>query len=167
MVHPAHCRRRSRCAFTIVEVLIVTTMILVLAGAVITQVGASVEEANEAALQTNLETMRKAIERYKLDHEGRVPQWAAGSLPQLLQPTNHRGTIGTAGDQHPFGPYLLNSELPENPITGSNVVTLIATKRPTAYHKGGWLYYQATGRIFADRRTTDVAKLALEPSDGP
>jgi len=164
MVRPVLCHCR-RFAFTLVEVLIVTTMVLVLASAVITQVGVSIEEAKESALQADLANLRRAIERYKLEHESRVPQWAAGSLPQLLRPTDHRGNIGAADAQHPFGPYLLGDKLPVNPITGSNVVTLIATRRPTAYNKSGWLYHEPTGRIFADRRITDVAKLALEPPD--
>jgi type II secretory pathway pseudopilin PulG len=167
MVRTTLCCRPARLAFTLVEILIVTTMVLVLAGAVITQIGVSIEEVKESALQADLASLRKAIERYKLDHESRTPQWAAGSVPQLLSATDHRGNIGAADAQHPFGPYLLGDKLPVNPITESNVVTLIATKRPTAYQAGGWLYHEASGRITADRRTSDVAKLALEAPEGP
>ena len=166
MIHRAVVRHRSRSAFTVVEVLIVTTLVLVLAGAVLTQVGASIQEAKESALESDLDTLRKAIIVYKLDHEGRVPQWVAGSLPQLFQPTDHRGNIGPDDDSHPFGPYVIGNELPLNPITQSNVVTKIATKRPTAYYKSGWLYHEPSGRIVADRRPTDLDKLAEEPDPG-
>ena len=158
--------RRSRSAFTVVEILIVTTLVLVLAGAVLTMAGNSIQEAKESALEADLETLRKAIIVYKLDHEGRVPQWVAGKLPQLLRPTDHRGNIGPDDDQHPFGPYIFGTELPVNPITESNVVTQIATKRPTAYHNTGWLYHEPSGRIMADRRPTDLDKLAAEPDPG-
>ena len=166
MIHRALVRHRCRSAFTVVEILIVTTLVLVLAGAVLTQVGNSIQEAKESALESDLDTLRKAIIVYKLDHEGRVPQWVAGRLPQLFAPTDHRGNIGPDDDQHPFGPYLVGNELPINPITDSNVVTQIATKRPTAYHKTGWLYHQPSGRIMADRRPTDLDKLAEEPDPG-
>ncbi len=50
--------------FTLVELLIVVIILGVLAAVVIPQFGASTQEANMAALDSNLATMRNAIELY-------------------------------------------------------------------------------------------------------
>ena len=61
-------RRRSRDAgFTIIELLIVMTLIIILASVGMTQYKSSVTRAEEAALKENLFRMRDAMDQYYAD----------------------------------------------------------------------------------------------------
>jgi general secretion pathway protein G len=109
----------------------------------------SQSDAKAVALIEDLRTLRSQIELYKLQHRGNAPLLYKGTFPQLINPTNVVGVPGTPGRKFPFGPYL--PRIPANPVTGVATVTPIADCPPTAATEGrGWLYHQASGRIFAD-----------------
>ena len=66
-------------AFTLLEVMIVITIIMILAGIALTRYEKSVVRAREATLKTDLSVMRNAINQYTLDKEA-----APASLDDLV-----------------------------------------------------------------------------------
>src|ERR1700730_5489090 len=119
----------------------------ILAATIIPQFSSSTNDAKASALKFNLHTLRSQIELYKLDHAGAVPTLTGSALPQLTSSTDATGTIGAAGPNFRYGPYVQN-QMPTNPIDGKNTVTATAVFPPTAATAaGGWIYYAATGQI--------------------
>jgi general secretion pathway protein G len=97
---PAVRRLRARpsvAGFTLIELMIVISIIFILLGMAAARYDRSVRHAREAALKTDLQVMRQAIDNYTLDKEA-APQ----SLEDL---TNSQG------------PYL--REIPVDPITNA------------------------------------------------
>ena len=77
--------RKRRCSaleagFTLIELMIVITIILILIGIAVGRYDKSVQKANEAVLKNNLQTMRTSIDNYTLDKQA-APQ----SLEDLVQ----------------------------------------------------------------------------------
>lgn len=71
--------RRTHSGFTLIELLVVMVIIATLLSIVAPRYFASVDRAKEAALRTNLATMRDAIDKYVSD-KGRYPD----SVDQLV-----------------------------------------------------------------------------------
>lgn len=136
-----HLRRRA--AFTLIELLIVVVILAILAAAVIPQFTDSTMDAKESTARINLGVLRKQIQLYKTQHDGRLP---SADLNELTKTTDVTGAAGSD-----FGPYLLR--IPENPLSGSNKVRA-ATANPPAAASGasdaGWLYHAASGNIWID-----------------
>jgi general secretion pathway protein G len=92
-------RRRRRMAlgagFTLIELMIVITIIFILIGIAAMRYDRSVQRAREAVLKSDLQVMRQAIDNYTLDKEA-APQ----SLDDLVNPQ---------------APYL--REVPVDPMT--------------------------------------------------
>ena len=65
--------------FTLIELLIVVIIIAILAAIAIPQFSNTSGDAQEAALQANLCTMRSAIELYRVQHRNVLPGAAAGA----------------------------------------------------------------------------------------
>ena len=66
--------------FTLIELMIVITIILILIGMAVGRYDRSVQKANEAVLKNNLQTIRTSIDNYTLDKQA-APQ----SLDDLVQ----------------------------------------------------------------------------------
>jgi general secretion pathway protein G len=66
--------------FTLIELMIVITIILILIGMAVGRYDRSVQKANEAVLRHNLQTIRTSIDNYTLDKQA-APQ----SLDDLVQ----------------------------------------------------------------------------------
>jgi general secretion pathway protein G len=86
-------KRRSEKGFTLIELMIVITIIFILIGMAIGRYDLAVQRAREAALHTDLQTMRNAIDNYTMDKM---------SAPQSLEDLKSAG-------------YL--REVPTDPIT--------------------------------------------------
>ncbi len=116
---PVNRRRRG---FTLIEVLIVVTIIAILSILVIPRASAARRRAKEAQLRGNLKQLRDGIERF----EATTAAWPP-SLSDLMAP--NAGAIsadfdGRGGwvDRSAYdGPYLLtgNGQLPKDPFTGA------------------------------------------------
>jgi general secretion pathway protein G len=130
-------KHRGR-AFTLVEVLIVVIVLGILAAIVVPQFSTASDDANLAALQTNLQTIRAQLELYKIQHNGDYPALATFSA-QMTAGTTVTGAAGAD-----FGPYLLT--IPPNPFSGVNTVT--DTDPPAAAL--GWFYDEDTGGFRAN-----------------
>jgi len=86
-------KRRNEKGFTLIELMIVITIIFILIGMAIGRYDLAVQRAREAALHTDLQTMRNAIDNYTMDKM---------SAPQSLEDLKSAG-------------YL--REVPTDPIT--------------------------------------------------
>jgi len=132
--------------------LIVVVIMAVLAATIVPQFTSSSNDAKESSVKFNLHSLKGMLEMYKLHHGGTSPD-GTNNLEQLTKPTNQAGVVGTTpGPTHPYGPYL-QGELPMNPFTNSNKVTVFTgAGAPTASGAtdAGWIYRPATGEIWID-----------------
>jgi general secretion pathway protein G len=135
-------KHRNQQGFTLVELLIVVIILGILAAVVIPQFNSAASESKEAALASNLATIRQAVEMYKVQHNDAYP--AATMVAQLTAGTALDGTAGTA-----YGPYLRNS-FPKNPINGLATVNAVTTDPVAGDGSHGWEYNTVTGQFWAD-----------------
>ncbi len=123
-------RRKGWAGFTLVELMIVVSILAILAALVIPKFTNASMLAQSAATLDTLRGTRVALERYKMDHGDTYPDiddlWSA-----LTGKTDLDGTINAAGD---YGPYIINS--PENPYTNSSTVVAFGDGAAT----DGWEY---------------------------
>jgi general secretion pathway protein G len=89
-------KRLDRCGFTLIELMIVISIILILIAIAVPMYQQSVNHAKEAVLRQDLKTMRDQIDNYTMDKE---------KAPQSLQDLVDAG-------------YL--RKLPRDPFTGSD-----------------------------------------------
>lgn len=139
-------RRPVARAFTLVELLIVVTILGILAAIVVPQFVSANSESRDSAMLMNLSRIRTQLQIYQSQHNGNWPT-LANFANQLTMATNISGAtapVGTAG--YPLGPYL--QAIPINPWIPSNSVAA------TGVGTSGWYYNEATG----DFRPNDSAR---------
>lgn len=160
--------------FTLVELLIVVIILTILAAVVIPQFTNSTNDAKVAALDSNLATMRSAIELYYQQH-GTYPGATASSggtaptgatagtgaagnaqafIDQLTQYSNAAGQTATGSDAtFKFGPYLKKG-IPVEPVSGSSAVEMstagVLNMTATGASTGGWKFDNKTGQLIAN-----------------
>jgi prepilin-type N-terminal cleavage/methylation domain-containing protein len=165
---------RNERGFTLVELLIVVIILGILAAVAIPQFGSSTDDARLETLNTNLATLRNAVELYYA-HHGEYPGYRrlngdavsnqgeceVAFAPQLSLYTDSDGTarsdstdaalLGTV-----YGPYI-KKELPANPFPAGNpsnaVVCVVASTDLTLASNGanvGWIFNVQTGRLVAN-----------------
>ena len=77
----------------------------------------------------------------------------SATLVELTTSTDISGAQGS-GANYPYGPYL--RQIPVNPFTNSNTVTVITVDPAVAGSvtgSGGWLYNATTGNLWIDNST--------------
>ncbi|MCD2519152.1 prepilin-type N-terminal cleavage/methylation domain-containing protein [Massilia sp. G4R7] len=177
-------RRVLAKGFTLIELLIVVIIIAILAAIAIPQFSNTSSDAQEAALDANLNTMRSAIELYRLQHNNRYPGAVATSggtncpagdagtsaatdaasqaiafTQALTMYSNAAGQTcktNPAGGAFVYGPYL--RAVPGEPVTPSTTVAIVndaANAIPTAT-TGGWRFNITTGQLVMN--STNVAR---------
>ena len=155
-------------AFTLVELIIVVTILGIMAAIVIPTFQGNVATARESASKSNLMTIRTQIELYKLQHNGIPPGYVAGAGVAVgmvsLQLTGTTTVDGTASPStvpsNPFfyGPYL--KKIPKNSF--NNLNTIIYVAEATLFSaavdgtSSGWLYKKETGEIVMNMTGTDT-----------
>ena len=168
--------------FTLVELLIVVIILAILAAIVIPQFSSSTVDANEAALDSNLNALRSAIEIYKAQHNGVYPGAVAATgatctvgsagtgaintalavTSQLIMYSSATGTTCTGADPTTkLGPYLRKG-IPADSITGSAAIAIATAGTPLApaAATGGWAYDVKTGQIVMNSNATDSKGVA-------
>lgn len=153
--------------FTLVELLIVVSILGILAALVLPTFQGNVVEAKESTSKSNLATMRSQLELYKMQHNGFTPGYINGIGADIsVVPVQFTGTTTVAGLPSPntvpanpflYGPYL--RKIPENPFNKLNTIIYVA--EATAFSaaadgtSSGWLYKKETGEIALNWTGTD------------
>jgi prepilin-type N-terminal cleavage/methylation domain-containing protein len=167
---------KFRAGFTLVELLIVVIILAILAAIVIPQFSSATRDTKEAAIDSNLASVRNAIELYKVQHN----DWPGGTAT-----TGGTCTGGTAGTgavdtaaaftesltmfsdkagrtcslqigEFRFGPYI-RKELPMDPLTDSRAVVVTAVGTPIAptAATGGWAFDTTSGQFVMNSNAAD------------
>lgn len=167
--------------FTLIELLIVVIILAILAAILIPQFSSSTVDAQEAALDANLNGLRSAIELYKVQHNNRYPgAVAAGGntctvgtagtgvvdtpqavIDQLTKYSSSTGTTCSGADPTtPLGPYIRKG-IPAEPINNIATITVATAGVPLvpAAATGGWAYDDKTGQIVMNSNALDSKKL--------
>ena len=141
----------NRKGFTLVEILIVVIILGILAAVVIPQFTEASNDAREAAMASDLQTVRSQIELYKVQHLEKTPDIdesgvadTANFTVRLTGKTDSDGKVNAAGA---FGPYL--HKFPSNPFVSgatSDDLTFGAVVCP-GDGTSGWYFRTDTGKF--------------------
>jgi len=153
--------------FSLAEILIVLGIMAILATVVVLNFSNTDTGAKENALQSNVATVREALDLYRADHGwypcDRTKDYNKKGdtkifVNQLLHFTDASGKPSTKKTSaFRFGPYL--KHWPEEPFTklsnvridrnGEEVLETMGTRIAKSGAKGGWYYQAKTGNICA------------------
>ena len=149
-MHPRHCQA----AFSLIELVIVIVIIGVVAAVAIPRITRGAGNAGGAALKADLAILRRAIETYRAEHEGKRPT-KANFVKQMTEFTNIDGTVWSdqvdVSNRIIYGPYLVS--VPPLRVGGN------------ANHNGvgdngdadtGWVYDEQSGEINSNTTDTEV-----------
>jgi prepilin-type N-terminal cleavage/methylation domain-containing protein len=159
--------------FSLVELIIVVTILGILAAIVLPGFQNHVANAKESAVKSNLTTIRSEIELYELQHNGVPPGYVDGAeasaetlVLQLTATSTSTGAVSASRipvDPYLFGPYL--REIPENPYNGLSTITYVAAGTDfSAAADGtssGWLYKRETGEFRVNWAAADSSGTAF------
>jgi prepilin-type N-terminal cleavage/methylation domain-containing protein len=138
---PAGTATSVREGFTLVELLIVVTVLGILAGVTVPHFRSPVRDSREAALLFNLTEVRTAIERYRAQHDD---SWPVVFSTQLTISTEASGLPGSR-----YGPYLRHG-VPRNPINESPLVKEVVVMPSVPDDTTGWLLAISSGEFRAN-----------------
>lgn len=132
----------DRRGFTLVEILIVVSILAILAAIVVPQFSSASDTSRESAVKVTLSRLRLQIELYKQHHNGNWPDLDrfADQMTLATDVAGNTAAPGTAG--YPYGPYIHG--VPLNPATQSSDVS------DGAVGTSAWYYNPATGEFLAN-----------------
>ncbi len=150
-------RKRITHGFTLVEILIVVVILGVLAAIVIPEFTLAENSAKQSNLETQLQTIRSQLERYRVQHDNTYPT-IEQMFNNLVASTGPDGsTLGVIN-----GPYLQRK--PANPfVAGTNGTVVVAAG--SAASTNGWTYDDTTGVIKCSLSTAINDRLTLDASN--
>ena len=171
---------KNQAGFTLIEMLVVVIILGILAMIIVPQISVSTDDARLNSLQTNLNSLRSAIEVYAAQHANRYPGTyseadgttavaddaasKAAFLAQLTQFTDINGMVsGTKTATFKYGPYLKTGSLPLNPYNDNADVVCdfdqgdITVARAVAGSGEGWQYFAPIGVFFANDSAAHAA----------
>ena len=152
--------------FTLVELIIVVTILGILAAIVLPEFQGHAAESRESAIKSSLNKIRNQIELYKTQHNDLNPGYVGSNktawqtvITQLTGTSSASGipnasTTPTAA--YPHGPYLM--EMPVNPYNNlSDIKIVTAGTEFSAVTDGntGWLYQAETATFNINWPGTD------------
>jgi len=134
-------RSAATAAFTLVELIIVITVLGILAAMVIPKLSSATDVARSNGAFSQITSVRKQMEVWKLDHADNLPtlaqlQAGASDWESFTGKTTQAGDVDAVGR---LGPYFPTP--PMNPFTNSTLVVEAGSPVITA----GWTYDQNTG----------------------
>lgn len=157
--------------FTLIELLIVVIIIAILAAIAIPQFSNSSGEASEAALDSNLNTLRSAVELYRVQHKNVLPgvntavgtdaacgtaggTLGTGTANQAITVTQQLTGYSNAAGQtctvpatgFALGPYL--RAIPADPIGNTSAIAVATTAGAApSGTTGGWHLNLISGKV--------------------
>jgi len=154
-------------AFTLVELILVITILGILAALVMPTFQGNIATAKESAAKSDLMTVRAQIELYKLQHNGYPPGYANGAgtdiatlVLQLTATSTVTGIVSPSTvptDPFLYGPYL--KKIPKNPFNELSTIEYVAEATAFAAAangtSSGWLYKKETAEIVMNWTGTD------------
>jgi len=144
--------------FTLVEVVIVVAILAILAAIGLPRLSRGPRGASDAALETDLEALQKAIDVYAAEHDGQFPSLDS-IAKQLTQYTDCQGQAQATKDAtHIYGPYL--RAIPPLPVGHRKGNTRIASEDADDV---GWIYTPASGEIKANTGLVEAEATAVGP----
>jgi type II secretion system protein G len=153
--------------FTLVELILVITILGILAALVMPTFQGNIATAKESAAKSDLMAFRTQIELYKMQHNQYPPGYVNGVGTDIatlvLQFTGTTTVTGIVSpntvpvDPFLYGPYM--KKIPPNPFNKLNTIAYVA--EATAFSaaidgtSSGWLYKKETGEIVPNMTGTD------------
>ena len=122
--------------FSLVEILIVMSILGILAALVIPAFSDNSTEAKEAAAKDNLRIFRSQIELYSSRNTGIPPGYPGNNTGATPTETALIDQLVTTGQ------YI--NTIPENPFNGSDAVSVVTTAPAGPSGTEGWIYYPPT-----------------------
>lgn len=147
--------------FTLVEILIVVVILGILAAIVVPQFASASQSAQTSSMESSLRVIRAQLEFYNSQHGSRYPTLdqldIAGEEWNVL--TKRTDIDGNVGDPpvdgvHVYGPYI--KQMPTNPFEDSRTVSAAAAGGV------GWVYDEATGRVYGVMPADKAAELKVD-----
>jgi general secretion pathway protein G len=136
---------KGKGGFTLVEVLVIVTIIGVLAAIVVPQYESGTKEAKLACLRSNLHAIRKQIELYKIHHNGVLPAVVGDAGDEFTRRmTEKTDGSGAAGTQ--YGPYL--ERMPVNEFNNRGTVRVGGAA--AGANTDGWRFDPSSNEFQAD-----------------
>lgn len=173
-------RLKNQKGFTLIELLVVVIILAVLAAMVIPQLRSSSQDAKLSALDTDLSTLRSAVELYYHQHNSAYPgvikqhkgvahtSAEDAFTKQLVYCSDINGNTTDACDSttYKYGPYLKKG-IPKNPLPNAatttdaqamgvnmdTATTTLGTATAADATAKGWYFVQQTGEFFANNST--------------
>jgi prepilin-type N-terminal cleavage/methylation domain-containing protein len=150
--------------FTLVELMIVVSILGILGAIVLPTFQSNAAEAKASAAKSDLRAIRAQIELYKMQHNDTLPGYTDGSpssegtVPlQLIGTTSVTGAANASKTRTaPYlcGPYLL--KIPTNPFNDKSTIKYSTDFVGDAgVVDSGWLYNYSTGEIRLNYPGTD------------
>ena len=166
--------RGRQCGFSLVELVIVVTILGIIAAIAVPRMTAAVTSASANALLATLENVRTAIDTYYAEHD-RYPGYNPGDgspsdsgfAKQLLLYTDEAGnTSPTYGAPRIYGPYL-RKPFPKNPFNHLNTVKVKMKPSDADPAPGsvGWVAVLSTGYFGISATDAQMQKIGVDMLD--
>jgi len=160
-------------AFTLVELILVITILGILGALVLPTFQGHIATARESSAKESLRTMRTQIELYKWQHGGTLPGYANGNpVGEAMLELQFTATTTVDGAVSPStvpsgayvnGPYVL--KLPKNSFNNLSNIAYVAAATAFADAvdgtSSGWLYKKETGELRINWTGTDSEGVAF------
>ena len=148
--------KRIRQGFTLVELMIVVSILGILAAIVIPEFQGHIQQAKEAAAKDNLRILRGTIERYAHDNNGVPPGYMNNNPIDIIAGAFFKAQLTDSAK-----PYL--SEIPKNPFNNKSDIATIENGNAmpgTPTDASGWIYKGNTKTIKLNTSGTDSSGTA-------